>query len=289
MAGKETRSHLREMTHSMERSEIEMRNAVFRAIVTVSPQRIEKRGRRQVLSTAALLDRILYVCKTGCPWRSLEVQGASPKTVYHHFNRWSKRRVFERAFSDVRSLYLLLPRRPLIADCSFVKNVYGRDVVGRNPTDRGRRATKVSLLADTRGRLCRRASTQETGLIARRCTISSTQGICPGICPAEVQMGPLRRHEELLADKGYDSSLCRSACAAHQLKPLIPRRGTRGDRSQNSLRVRVEHVFGQLDRCRRIILRYEARMPSFRSFHALACAKLISQIMWSPSRPHLLP
>ena len=151
MAGKETRSHLRETTLSMERSEIELRSAVFRAIATVSPRRIEKRGRRQVLSTAALLDRILYVCKTGCPWRSLEVQGASPKTVYHHFNRWSKRRVFERAFSDLRSLYLLLPRRPLIADCSFVKNVYGRDVVGRNPTDRGRRATKISLLADTRG------------------------------------------------------------------------------------------------------------------------------------------
>jgi hypothetical protein len=70
MAGKETRSHLREMTHSMERSEIEMRNTVRlqghmpghmpRAIVIVSPQRIEKRGRRRVLSTAALLYRILF-------------------------------------------------------------------------------------------------------------------------------------------------------------------------------------------------------------------------------------
>ena len=100
MVGKKTRSHLPEM----ERSEVEMRRAIFRAIVTASPQRIEKRGRRQILSTAAFLDRILFACKTGCPWRSLEVQGASPKTVYHHFNRWSKRRVFERAFSDLRSL-----------------------------------------------------------------------------------------------------------------------------------------------------------------------------------------
>ena len=265
----------------MERSEVEMRNAVLRAIVTASPQRIEKRGRRQILSTAALLDRIFFVCKTGCPWRSLEVQGASPKTVYHHFNRWSKRRVFERAFSDLRSLYLLLPRRPLIVDCSFVKNVYGRDVVGRNPTDRGRRATKVSLLADTRGaplHMCFHAGNR-----------ADCQTLHHLLNAAAVQMGPLRHHEELLADKGYDSSLCRSACVAHQLTPLIPNRGTRGDRSQNSLRVRVEHVFGQLDRCRRIILRYEARMPSSRSSHALACSKLISQIMWSPSRPHLLP
>jgi hypothetical protein len=146
----------------MERSEVELRNAIFRAVASKDQQKTEKRGRRRALSTASLVDRILFVCKTGCPWRSLEVQGASPKTVYHHFNSWSKKRVFEHAFSDLRSLYLELPRRPLIVDCSFVKNIYGRDVVGRNPTDRGRRATKVSLLADTRG---------------------APLGICPGICP----------------------------------------------------------------------------------------------------------
>jgi hypothetical protein len=84
------------------------------------------------------------------------LQGASPKTVYHHFNRWSKQRVFKRAFEDLRSKYLTLPRKALIADCSFVKNIYGRCVVGRNPTDRGRKATKVSLLADERGHMPRR-------------------------------------------------------------------------------------------------------------------------------------
>ena len=37
----------------------------------------------------------------------------------------------------------------LVVDTTFVKNVYGKDVVGRNPTDRGR--FKVSLLTDSQG------------------------------------------------------------------------------------------------------------------------------------------
>ena len=36
-------------------------------------------------------------------------------------------------------------------DTSFIKNVHGSDVVGPNPTDRGRMASKISLLTDSRG------------------------------------------------------------------------------------------------------------------------------------------
>jgi hypothetical protein len=36
-------------------------------------------------------------------------------------------------------------------DTSFVKKIYGRDCVGRNPTDRGRKATKLSALVAADG------------------------------------------------------------------------------------------------------------------------------------------
>uniref|UniRef100_A0A6C0C100 Uncharacterized protein n=1 Tax=viral metagenome TaxID=1070528 RepID=A0A6C0C100_9ZZZZ len=38
----------------------------------------------------------------------------------------------------------------LVIDTSYVKNVHGFDVVGRNPTDRGRKASKISLLTNSR-------------------------------------------------------------------------------------------------------------------------------------------
>ena len=36
-------------------------------------------------------------------------------------------------------------------DSSMTKNQYGIDCIGRNPTDRGRNATKISTLCDQNG------------------------------------------------------------------------------------------------------------------------------------------
>lgn len=73
---------------------------------------------------------------------------ASRKTVFHYFNLWSKLRLFENAFYNMSKT---VQSCVVIVDCSFIKNVCGRDVVGRNPTDRG--ATKVSLITNEHGRL----------------------------------------------------------------------------------------------------------------------------------------
>ena len=60
-------------------------------------------GRKRKLTTAEILDRILYVCKTRCQWSQLPVQNASYKTVYHYFALWSKARLFENVFyADAR-------------------------------------------------------------------------------------------------------------------------------------------------------------------------------------------
>jgi hypothetical protein len=39
----------------------------------------------------------------------------------------------------------------IIVDTSFVKNVWGRDCLGKSPVDRGRKATKVSAITDNTG------------------------------------------------------------------------------------------------------------------------------------------
>ena len=62
----------------------------------------------------------------------------------------SKLGLFKAAYHCMLRLH---SRRRLICaiDSSFVKNVYGRDCIGRNPTDRGRAATKLSVLVDDLG------------------------------------------------------------------------------------------------------------------------------------------
>jgi putative transposase len=121
------------------------------AIVEYENRReLSPQGRRRKVSLAYALDRIFYVCRTGCQWSQLDVHNSSHKTIYHYFNTWSKARIFENVF------YTTVNERapvagPLVVDTSFVKNVYGKDVTGRNPTDRGRKATKASLLTDSQG------------------------------------------------------------------------------------------------------------------------------------------
>ena len=94
-------------------------------------------GRKRKMNTAQVLDRILYVCKTGCQWSQLPVEGASYKTVYHYFSLWPKARLFENVFYTLANAASSTGRGALVLDTSFVKNVHGSDVLGPNPTDRG--------------------------------------------------------------------------------------------------------------------------------------------------------
>ena len=102
-------------------------------------------------------------CKTLRIRLSFKRGSAARKSfAFSHFNLWSKARIFENVFYET-----VKGRAPiggaLAVDTSFVKNVFGKEkkqsffvrqsraVTGRNPTDRGRKATKVSLLTDHRG------------------------------------------------------------------------------------------------------------------------------------------
>ncbi len=240
------------------------RNAIMHHVTSIDASRTRcPQGRRPKLNTAYILDRIFFVCRTGCQWSRLPVENSSYKTVYHHFSKWSKARVFEDAF------YGMVRARPtknttLIADTSFVKNVHGTQVLGRNPTDRGRKATKVSLLTDKQGTpLCtvfHKANKNDC------CTLRHL------LSTAARKTNSVGRYKELLADKGYDSQDCRGVCSAFGLTNSIPHRRTRDiDRR----RYAVEQTFGILDQFRRIRVRYEALISHFKSFHYLALIHII--------------
>ena len=115
-------------------------------------QHSSSRGRPHKLSIAETLKKIFFVCKTGCQWRAIEgMDGVSCKTVYHWFRTWSKARVFEHEFYNLVKAYSEAIFKPLVCDTSFLNNVFGHEKIGHNPTDRGRNATKVSLLTESSG------------------------------------------------------------------------------------------------------------------------------------------
>ena len=157
-------------------------------------------------------------------------------------------------------------QRPRFSGHELRENVLGRDVVGRNPTDRGRKATKASLLVDSKGMpLC---------TVFHRGNKSDVQSLGHVLNDAARRGVPLRRYASLLADKGYDSETCRAPCRAHGLTLLIPRRRTADSFTGRYV---VEQTFGLIDQFRRLRVRYESLARNFKSMHYIACSAIAAR------------
>ena len=49
-----------------------------------------------------LVDAILYVLRSGCPWRALPHDFPAWQTVYHYFRRWRREGVWDRVLTALR-------------------------------------------------------------------------------------------------------------------------------------------------------------------------------------------
>lgn len=244
-------------------------NPVYRNILLSHMREPAKTGRPRLLSPECVLDYISYVLRTGCQWRYLKVKGASWQCIYSWFSELSKKNVFERAYRNLLNFYI---RRSglgvnIITDTTFVKNVFGRDCVGRSYYDRGRKATKVSALVDGSGiplqLLFHPANKHDSKTLAHLLTKAS----------AHIDLRGKRIH----ADRAYDSQRCRDEVTRHAATNRFAQRRRSIDKDDNRVRVVVEHTFGWFDKYRRIILRYDTLVRNFRSFHYLACFHLLEK------------
>jgi len=140
-------------------------------------------------------------------------------------------------------------------DSTFVKNIYGRHCTSRNPTDRGRKAVKISVLVDNRaiilGILPTPANIPDVVLL--RDTLQSS-------------LIPLDHNTPLLADKGYDSRKNRKICHDFKLLDRISRKKQKTGRRMNAKRSIVERCFSWLDKYRRLIMMYEQNIETHISF-----------------------
>ena len=126
-----------------------IRTMLINIVTELNPPRSTGRPRVDV---GMCVDDVLHMCRTSQPWATLRTTCGSFKTVYKWFRDWVGRGVFDLLWSRVQALYLRRrPSRHHIVDTSYVKNILGIDCIGKNPTDRGRSATKVSAVTDDIG------------------------------------------------------------------------------------------------------------------------------------------
>ena len=227
---------------------------------------VSKKGRPVSINNQESLDHIFHVCRTGMSWRDIRAP-VSYVTIFRRMQHWSKSGVFSNAYKDVLALYRKLnPNRFYCVDSTYVKNRHGiAPYVGRNHTDRGRKALKCSVITDQAGVV--HGVSMDPGNVP---DVSLLQRTISGNL---VQLDRL----PLYADRGYDSRHNRGVLHASGFADRIFRRRTKTTRRTNARRIAVEHTFAWLDHYKRLNRFYERTPSLYSSFLLLALGQLVSK------------
>ena len=161
-------------------------------------------GRPRV-NSGTLLRHMTLVLESGMSWRQLgrcQLDNVDFRTVHRHFSSWSACGVFRTAYNSLLRLYSRRTRRGEFhcIDSTYVKNIFGIDCVGRNPTDRGRNATKVSAIVNDEG--VPLSLVAFPGNTSDYNTVDETIRSC---------LSTPKRGCPMYADKGYDSARVRDS------------------------------------------------------------------------------
>ena len=165
------------------------------------------------------LEGMIWITRTGAPWRDLPKEFGNWNTVHRRFRRWAQSGVFQRIFEVVEED---LDLKTVMVDGTFAKvHQHGagakksgcppeesaeRQAIGRS---RGGLTTKLMAVVDKAGRLVR--FTIRPGNAAEAPELTTLlDGVLTG---------------ELIADKAYDSDPIRLALASGGIVATIPPRG----------------------------------------------------------------
>lgn len=258
----------------------------WNAIRPLLPAERSGRPGRPWVDHRMVINGILWIVATGAPWRDLDSQFGSWKTVYNRFRRWQKEGLWERLMlKRLRNLERQgrIDRTLWCVDGSVVRahrcasgalpksdENDAKNALGRS---QGGYSTKLHLLTDSRGRVLsatatpgqRNESTEFENLFSQ--------------CPLSLHLRS-KRPEAVAGDKGYSSKAIRDWLRSREIKDTIPTRineaaNPRFARKRYRRRNIVERVIGWLKESRRIATRYDKLIDSYLCFIQIAAWRLM--------------
>jgi putative transposase len=235
------------------------------------------KGGRPRMADRQAFAAMVYVLRTGIQWNALPRELGASSTVHDRFQAWERAGVFHRLWQAGLAEYDELRGIEWewqAVDGVMTKAPFGGAATGPNPTDRGKRGTKRSLLTDGAGIplaiIVDGANRNDMKLLA-----ATLDGVVIAR-PASTEGAP----QHLCLDKGYDYDCVRTEVAARGYTAHIRSRGEEalakvvhpGARARRWV---VERTHGWLNRSRRLLVRWEKRLENYLAFVHLACAHLL--------------
>src|SRR5262249_28490226 len=221
---------------------------------------LPNRGERgpAIADKRRMVNGILWVLRTGAPWRDMPERYGNWNSVFVRFTRWSKLGVWDAAFETLASLGPPADKEHAI-DSTIVQ---AREALGRS---RGGFSTKVHLRTNAKGDpLTFDVTGGEAHEVKGYDTLMKLHDVDP---------------DRLLGDKGYDSDEIRDDLVERGIEPVIPPRSNRKtqieyDRKAYKRRNLIERCVNRLKQFRRIPTRYEKTARAYLSMLCIAAARL---------------
>jgi transposase len=237
-------------------------DAVWNKIERILPGKVGDRG-RTAANNRWFIEAVLWIGRTGSPWRDLPTQFGRWHTVYMRFSRWRRKGVWQRIALEVSGISEI---EQVMMDSTIIRahqhsagarRKHGPQAIGRS---RGGLTTKLHLAIDSTGRPLRLIITE--GQVA---DISCANDLIENL-PAK----------SVIADKGYDADALVQAIRAAGARAVIPPRSNRVSKrrySRREYRTRnlVERFFNRIKHFRRVATRYDKLADSYLAFASLAC------------------
>jgi transposase len=213
-----------------------------------------------------ILNGILWILRSGAPWRDLPKSFGPYTTCYNRFVRWRRAGVWDRLMDIVAVAADAAVR---MIDTSIVRvHQHGACIsksaeqhIGRS---RGGLTSKIHAVVDANGLPV---------LLALTPGEAHDNRLCPTL------LSGLRPRAMVLADRGYDADWIRSLVSEQGAWANIPPKRNRREAICFSpclyrARNQVERFFNRIKQCRRIATRYDKLAANYLAFIKLASIRI---------------
>jgi putative transposase len=154
-------------------------------------------------------------------------------------------------------------------DGGMTKAPLGGEATGPNPTDRGKLGVKRSVLTDGRG--------IPLAVVAAPANVHDMRLVAETL-DARLRAPPPGIRCNLCMDRGNDFPRVEDLVRASRFRPHIRSRGEEVRRcrvGESPHRWVVKRTLSWLNRCRRLLVRWEKKVENYLAFLHLACARLV--------------
>jgi transposase len=228
------------------------------------------RGGRPPANHRRVVDGILWICRTGAPWRDLPEAFGNWNSVWRQFRRWCESGVWDVLLQGLADSGDALDTLQMIDSTTIRAH---RCAAG------GRTGVQFQALGRSRGGFTTKFHLR-CNAVGLPIGVVLTGGEAHDVTAYDALMQ--QRDSDpgaMLADKGYDSDAMRHDLRDRGTAPEIPTKSNHEVQHSVSkplyaLRSRIECFIAHLKEQRRIATRYDKTATSFLGFISLGCIRL---------------